>query len=73
MDTYAEYSDALFKTFEKTGQLCIALDYSELHCRDEGKLPGAYFQVFDTARELGEFPRLRVGMNDVYALWTEGE
>ncbi|MBB5443146.1 hypothetical protein HDG38_001756 [Paraburkholderia sp. WSM4177] len=30
---------------------------------------GAYFQVCDTARELGEFPRLRFGMRDVHALW----
>lgn len=78
IDTYDEYSRALFDAFEQTGQPCIALDYSELHqytsyCPEEGKFLGAYFQVFDTARELGEFPRLRFGLNDVHALWREDE
>jgi hypothetical protein len=78
IDTYTEYSEALFETFEETGHPCIALDYGELHdyttfCPDQGTLLGAYFQVFDAARELGEFPRLRFGMNDVHALWRKGK
>lgn len=78
IDKYAEYSKALFETFQQTELPCIALDYGELHqyttyCRDQGMFLGAYFQVFDTARELGEFPRLRFGMRDVHALWRRSE
>lgn len=78
IDTYAEYSRALFDTFDTTQQPCIALDYSELHsyttfCPSQDAFLGAYFQVFDTARELGEFPRLRFGARDVRALWDKGE
>jgi len=78
IDTYTEYSKALFDAFKETQLPCIALDYSELHkyttfCQNQGSFLGAYFQVFDTARQFGEFPRLRFGARDVRALWERGE
>ncbi len=78
IDTYAEYSKSLFSAFDETNLPCIALDYAELHkyttfCPNQGSFLGAYFQVFDVARELGEFPRLRFGARDVRALWEQGE
>jgi hypothetical protein len=64
VDMYDEYSRALFQFFNDIGLPCIALDYGEFHqyttfCKGEASLLGAYFQVFDKARELGSFPRLR--------------
>jgi len=74
VDMYAEYSQAIFGFFDDINLPCIALDYGELHeyttfCRDEASFLGAYFQVFDKARELGSFPRLRFGVRDVEELW----
>lgn len=74
VDMYDEYSQALFGFFNDIKLPCIALDYGELHeyttfCRDEASFLGAYFQVFDKARELGSFPRLRFGVRDVEELW----
>lgn len=70
VDMYDEYSRELFGFFNEIDLPCIALDYAELHsytsfCRDERSFLGAYFQVFDNARALGSFPRLRFGVNDV--------
>ncbi|MFK1438037.1 hypothetical protein ACIU0H_30880 [Pseudomonas aeruginosa] len=70
IDMYEEYSQELFGFFNDIHLPCIALDYAELHsytsfCQDEGSFLGAYFQVFDNARTLGSFPRLRFGVNDV--------
>jgi hypothetical protein len=75
-DMYDDYSAELFKFLDHVGLPCIALDYGELHqytsfCADESRFLGAYFQVFDNARALGEFPRLRFGLNDVQALWRD--
>lgn len=73
VDMYDEYSQALFDLFNDIELPCIALDYGELHqyttfCKDEASFLGAYFQVFDKARELGSFPRLRFGLRDVEEL-----
>lgn len=73
VDMYDEYSRALFDFFNNINLPCIALDYGELHqyttfCRDEASFLGAYFQVFDSARELNSFPRLRFGLRDVEQL-----
>jgi hypothetical protein len=70
VDMYDDYSRALFNFFDDVGLPCIALEYGELHqyttfCGDEASFLGAYFQVFDKARELGSFPRLRFGVRDV--------
>ena len=78
IDMYEEYSQALFGFFDEIKLPCIALDYAELHsytsfCRDEGSFLGAYFQVFDNARALGSFPRLRFGVNDVKNLLRSQE
>lgn len=78
LDEYDHYSKALFDSFEQTGQPCIVLDYQELHayttyCDGEDGFLRAYFQVFDTAREIGSFPRLRFGIEDVKALWKRQE
>jgi hypothetical protein len=72
VDMYDEYSAELFKFLDQIGLPCIALDYEELHqytsfCGDEERFLSAYFQVFDNARALGKFPRLRFGLNDVQA------
>jgi len=74
VDMYDKYSEALFNFFDEINLPCIALDYGELHeyttfCRDEASFLGAYFQVFDKARELDSFPRLRFGVRDVEELW----
>lgn len=74
-DAYAEYSKALFGFLGDVGLPCIALDIAELHefttfCPNEAAFLGAYFEVFDMAQELGEFPRLRFGLRDVEALWA---
>lgn len=76
VDMYDEYSAELFDFFNQIELPCIALDYGELHqytsfCSDEKRFLNAYFQVFDNARALGEFPRLRFGLNDVQALWRD--
>lgn len=73
VDMYDEYSQELFRFFDEINLPCIALDYAELHsytsfCKDESSFLGAYFQVFDNARRLKSFPRLRFGMNDAKAL-----
>ncbi|MBU9558705.1 hypothetical protein [Burkholderia multivorans] len=56
IDTYAEYSKSLFSAFDQTKLPCIALNYAELHkyttfCPNQRSFLGAYFQVFDAARE----------------------
>ena len=76
LDMYEEYSQEIFRFFDEIGLPCIALDYEELHtythfCRDEEFFLRAYFQVFYKAKELGRFPRLRFGINDVEALRRE--
>jgi hypothetical protein len=73
VDMYDDYSRVLFDFFDDVGLPCIALEYSELHqyttfCRDEASFLGAYFQVFDKARELGSYPRLRFGVRDAEEL-----
>ena len=73
VDMYDEYSNALFNFFDQINLPCIALDYAELHsyttfCKSEEAFLGAYFQVFDNARQLKTFPRLRFGVNDVNTL-----
>ena len=73
VDMYAEYSEALFGFFDDIQLPCIGIDYGELHqyttfCRDEAGFLDAYFQVFDAAREIGSFPRLRFGLRDVEEL-----
>lgn len=73
IDMYDEYSKSLFGFFDEISLPCIALDYAELHsytsfCKDEVSFMSAYFQVFDNARRLNSFPRLRFGMNDAEAL-----
>lgn len=76
VDMYDEYSQALFKFFDQISLPCIALDYPELHnytsfCKSEEAFLGAYFQVFDNARRLQSFPRLRFGVNDVENLLSD--
>lgn len=78
VDMYDEYSRSLFGFFEDIGLPCIALDYGELHqyttfCRDEASFLSAYFQVFDKAREVGSFPRLRFGIRDAEELQRSQE
>lgn len=78
LDMYGEYSNQLFDFFDDIQLPCIALDYAELHqyttfCSDEETFLGAYFQVFDTARQFGSFPRLRFGLRDVEALWRRDD
>ena len=78
MDTYAEYSEALFNSFRQTNLPCIALDYGELHeytsfCIDENGFLDAYFQVFNAALKFKKFPRLRFGVNDAEAVWRSLE
>lgn len=73
IDMYDEYSEQLFGFFNEIDLPCIALDYAELHsytsyCKGESGFLSAYFQVFDAARRLGSFPRLRFGINDAQAL-----
>jgi len=73
VDMYDEYSRALFDFFNVIDLPCIALDYGELHqyttfCEDEASFLGAYFQVFEQARELNSFPRLRFGLRDAEVL-----
>ena len=70
IDMYDEYSQELFGFFNDIHLPCIALDYAELHsytsfCQDEESFLAAYFKVFDGARTLGSFPRLRFGVDDV--------
>lgn len=72
-DMYAEYSELLFDFLGEIQLPCIGLDYDELHqyttyCRDEASFLGAYFQVFDKAREIGSFPRLLFGLRDMERL-----
>jgi len=74
---YAEYSEQLFGFFDEVGLPCIALDYPELlryttFLKDEEAFVGAYLQVFDKARELRTFPRLRFGINDAKAIFGDG-
>lgn len=78
LDMYADYSKELFGFLDKEGLPCMALDYSELHqytsfCRDESAFLNAYFQVFDKAREVGVFPRLRFGLRDAEELMRSRE
>jgi hypothetical protein len=73
LDMYDEYSRLLFDFFDDIRLPCIALEYGELHqyttyCRDEASFEGAYFQVFDKAREVGSFPRIRFGVRDAEEL-----
>ncbi|WP_157422014.1 hypothetical protein [Acidovorax sp. Root219] len=73
LDTYGEYSKELFAFLDKEDLPCIALDYEELHqyttfCGDEHGFLHAYFQLFNNARNLGEFPRLRFGLDDAKRL-----
>jgi hypothetical protein len=73
-DAYADYSRVLFDFLDDVGLPCIALDITELHkfttfCPNEAAFLGAYFEVFDKAQELGQFPRLRFGLRDVEAVW----
>ena len=77
IDMYDEYSASLFDFFGDVGLPCIAIDYGELHdyttfCVDEEGFVGAYFEVFDKARELGEFPRLRFGLRDAERIRPQG-
>lgn len=70
-DSYADYSQKLLELFDRIELPCIALDYPELHayttyCEDEDAFVSSYFQVFDAALQLGTFPRLRFGMNDLH-------
>lgn len=78
LDTYEDYTKELFGFFDEVGLPCIALDYSELHqytsfCRSEASFLNAYFQVFDKAREIGIFPRLRFGLRDAEELMRNQE
>ena len=70
-DSYADYSRLLFDLFKQIDLPCIALDYAELHrytsyCEGADEFINAYFQVFDFARENGQFPRLRFGVKDLF-------
>ncbi|EQD75981.1 hypothetical protein B1A_03529 [mine drainage metagenome] len=78
IDMYDDYSRALFDFFNDIELPCIALDYGELHqyttfCRQEASFLGAYFEVFDKAREFGSFPKLRFGLRDAEELLRSQE
>lgn len=69
---YAEYSATLLALHARTELPCIGIDYQELiqystFCRSQRQFEDAYFQVFDFARENGQFPRLRFGVRDLFA------
>ncbi|MBY4898708.1 hypothetical protein [Cupriavidus sp. AU9028] len=73
LDDYDAYSALLFNALGRGEHPCLALEYEELHsyttfCPSPAQFLSAYFQVFDSAMEHGEFPRLRFGLNDVEAL-----
>ncbi|CTP92705.1 hypothetical protein XTPLMG730_3587 [Xanthomonas translucens pv. phlei] len=66
-DQYFEYSPPLLQIMAEKNVDVVALDYPELykycaHLADEEEFFEAYDRVVETAKERGEYPRLRFGV-----------
>jgi hypothetical protein len=63
-DSFREYSSVVFELMDKAKTPAVFFDYPELnmmtlHCNCEDKFLSATHQIFSSAMERGEFPRLR--------------